>query len=257
MTHRTASVQKQFGPNAEKYARATYFARGADLDDLIAVARPQLHWHVLDVATGGGHCAMMLAPLVKQVVATDITTEMLYAAADVARERGLGNFTFEPADAESLPYADESFDMVTCRIAAHHFSDPGQAVREFARVAKPGGLVALVDPIVPYDRAVADEINGWDLTRDPSHVACLTINAWSSLFCAAGVDAIHINTFDVPLDFDDLMSRSSRDDATVADLRQRLVHGSQGLRECFRPRDEAGRLKFYWTQVLVVGRKGN
>ncbi len=257
MTSQSASVQKQFGPNAEKYARAAYFARGADLDDLIAVVRPQPHWHVLDVATGGGHCAMTLAPLVKHVVATDITTEMLNAAANIARERELSNLTFEPADAESLPYADGSFDLVTCRIAAHHFSDPGQAVREFARVAKRGAVVALIDPMVPYERTVADEINAWDLTRDPSHVACLTVNAWSSLFCAAGMDVIHINTFDMSLDFDDLMSRSSRDDATVADLRQRLLHGSPGLRAFFRPRDEAGRLKFNWTQALVVGRRNH
>ena len=252
---RATSVQQQFGPNAERYARAAYFARGADLDDLIAVVKPQPDWHVLDVATGGGHCAMTIAPLVAHVTATDITTEMLTAASNVARERSLSNITFEPANAEVLPYANASFDLVTCRIAAHHFDDPGEAVREFARAIKRGGFVALVDPIVPYERAVADEINAWDATRDPSHVACLTVNGWSSLFCAADLDAIHINTFDVPLDFDDLMSRSSRDAATVADLRRRLQHGSPGLRDFFKPHEDDGRLTFIWPQMLIVGRK--
>ena len=253
---RTTSVQQQFGPNAERYARAIYFARGADLDDLIGVVKPQADWRVLDVATGGGHCAMMLAPLVAHVTATDITVEMLTAASQVSSARELDNITFEPANAEALPYADESFDLVTCRIAAHHFDDPGQAVREFARATKRGGCVVLVDPIVPYERAVADEINAWDLTRDPSHVACLTINGWSSLFCAADLDVVHINTFDVPLDFDDLMSRSSRDAATVADLRHRLLHGSTGLREFFKPREDDDRLSFIWPQMLIVGRRG-
>ena len=252
---RATSVQQQFGPNAECYARAAYFAHGADLDDLIAVVKPQLDWLMLDIATGGGHCAMTIAPLVAHVTATDITTEMLSAASSVACERGLGNLTFEPANAEALPYTDAGFDLVTCRIAAHHFDDPGQAVREFARVTKRGGFVALVDPIVPYERAVADEINAWDTVRDPSHVTCLTVNGWSSLFCAADLAVVHVNTFEVSLDFDDLMSRSSRDVTTVADLRRRMLNGSRGLQTFFKPREDVGRLTFTWTQMLIVGRK--
>jgi len=255
MNARRTSVQLQFGPNAERYARAAYFARGVDLDDLIARIKPQSTWRALDVATGGGHCALTLAPLVAHVIATDITAEMLEAASAVAQERAVGNIAFERAEAEALPYADAAFDLVTCRIAAHHFDDPGQAVREFARVTQRAGFVAVVDPIVPYERAVADEVNTWDRTRDPSHVGCLTITGWSSLFCAAGLDVLHINTFDVSLDFDDLMSRSSRDAATVEDLRQRLLHGSPGLRAFFKPRLEGDRLTFTWSQVLIVGRK--
>jgi ubiquinone/menaquinone biosynthesis C-methylase UbiE len=124
MSCQPTSVQRQFGPNAERYARAAYFARGVDLDDLITVTQPQPTWRMLDVATGGGHCAFALAPLVQHITATDITAEMLIAASTVAHERGLDNITFEPADAEALPYTDGSFDLVTCRIAAHHFNDP-------------------------------------------------------------------------------------------------------------------------------------
>jgi ubiquinone/menaquinone biosynthesis C-methylase UbiE len=256
-TSRAEAAQRQFGPSAEKYARAAYFnGVSGSLRALIEVTQPQPDWRVLDIATGGGHCAFAFAPLVREVVATDVTPEMLVAAAAVAKERGLTNITFEPADAEALPFEDASFDLVTCRIAAHHFSDPGQAVREMARVVKPGGLVGLIDPIVPYGRAVADEINAWDVLRDPSHAACLTINGWSSLFCAAGLDAVHLDTFDVPLDFDDLMSRSGRDMATEAELRRRLVGGSAGLRAFFQPREEDGRLTFNWPQGLVVGRAG-
>jgi SAM-dependent methyltransferase len=180
---------------------------------------------------------------------------MLAAASGVAQERGLSNITFEPADAESLPYPDAQFDLVTCRIAAHHFSDPGQAMREMARACKPGGVVGLIDPIVPSDRKLADEINAWELLRDPSTASVLTVNAWSSLFCAAGLDAVHINTFQIPLDFDDLLARSSRDAATTAELRAGLLGGSDGLRAWLKPEVKEGRLAFVWPQVLVVGRK--
>ena len=187
----TASVQQQFGPNAERYARASYFGKQDSLDELMRMTNPQPDWHMLDVATGGGHCAFAFAPLVGQITATDVTPQMLTAASAVAQERGLNNITFEPADAQGLPYPTAQFDLVTCRIAAHHFSDPGQAAREFARVCKPGGLVGLIDPIVPSERKVADEINAWELLRDPSTASVLTVNGWSSLFCAAGLDPVH------------------------------------------------------------------
>ena len=251
-----SDVQQQFAPNAEKYARAEYFGVNAALVEMIEVMQPASHWRMLDVATGGGHTAFAFAPKVQQVIATDVTPAMLRAASTVAQERGLYNLAFEAADAEALPYDDATFDAVTCRIAAHHFSDVGEGVRQMARVTKAGGLVGLIDPIVPYERAAADEINAWEMQRDPSHVACLTVNGWASLFCAANLDAVHINTFDVEIDFDDLMSRAGRDAATTSELRRRLLHGSPALRDFFKPREEGGRLTFTWPQVLIVGRKG-
>ncbi len=256
MSEQVTSVQQQFGPNAERYARASYFGKQDSLDELIRVANPQPHWRMLDVATGGGHCAFAFSPLVSHITATDVTPQMLNAASVVAQERGLANITFEPADAENLPYPDAQFDLVVCRIAAHHFSDPGQAVLEMARVCQPGGVVGLIDPIVPSQRSFADEINAWELVRDPSTASVLTVNGWSSLFCAAGLDAIHINTFEIPLDFEDLISRSSRDDETVAQLRAGLLGGSDGMCEWLKPEIKEGRLVFVWPQVLVVGKKG-
>jgi ubiquinone/menaquinone biosynthesis C-methylase UbiE len=249
-------VQQQFSPRATQYARAAYFDMNPALAEMIEVMQPKPAWRVLDVATGGGHTAFAFAPKVQGVIATDVSPAMLHAAAAVAHERGLRNISFEAADAEALPYDDATFDAVTCRIAAHHFSDAGEGVRQMARVVKAGGVVGLIDPVVPYERAVADEINAWETLRDPSHVACLTINGWASLFCAANLDAVHINTFDVDVDFDDLMSRAGRDAKTTADLRRHLLHGSAGMREYFKPREQEGRLTFTWPQALIVGRKG-
>ena len=248
-------TQDQFGRNAEKYARSAVFARGDSLDEMVRVTNPQPDWHVLDIATGGGHCAFTFAPSVARVVATDITAPMLEAAGRVARERGLANITFEYADAESLPYPAGSFDLVTCRIAPHHFGDPGLAVREMARVCKPGGLVAVIDGIVPADRAVADEIDAWEIARDPSHVALLTVNGWSALFCAAKLDGVYLNTFNMALDFDQHMHRAGCDGEAAARLRHKLLHGSPGMQDWLRPRIEGDRITFDWSQILMVGRK--
>ena len=114
-------VQKQFGAAAADYAASAVHASGPSLGRLVALVDPQPDWHVLDVATGAGHTALTFAPLVARVVASDITGEMLAEATKLARARGLANVETAHAEAGSLPFPDASFDLVTCRLAAHHF----------------------------------------------------------------------------------------------------------------------------------------
>jgi ubiquinone/menaquinone biosynthesis C-methylase UbiE len=221
---------------------------------MVGIVDPQPTWEVLDVATGGGHCAFAFAPLVKYVTATDITQPMLEAAERVGRERALNNIRYEQADAESLPYQDDHFDLVTCRVAAHHFGDAGQAVREMARVCKPGGIVAVIDGIAPSERAAADEMNAWEITRDPSHVALLTVNGWSSLFCAANLTALHLSTHRMELDFDDHMRRAGCDAQTTEKMRAGLLNASSSLREWLRPRLHGDQITFDWPLIMIIGR---
>ena len=77
----------------------------------------------MDVATGTGFTAFALAPKVAYVVATDLTPEMVAKAAELAEEQAIDNITFSVAAAEFLPFATASLDLVTCRLAPHHFQD--------------------------------------------------------------------------------------------------------------------------------------
>src|SRR3972149_3472006 len=140
-------VQQSFGPNAEKYARSAVFAEGESLNRLLEVVNLQPDWIALDVATGGGHTALAAAKHVRQVIATDITPQMLLAAERMIRNSGVSNVSFREADAQNLPFADGEFDLVTCRIAPHHFPDVAKFVRERARVVKSGGAVAVIDNV--------------------------------------------------------------------------------------------------------------
>ncbi len=88
-------VQHLFGRAAADYAASGVHAYGYSLNWLIELTQPQPDWHVLDVATGAGHTALTFAPHVAQVVASDITAEMLSEAARLAQERGFTNFTTE------------------------------------------------------------------------------------------------------------------------------------------------------------------
>src|SRR5262245_624565 len=129
-------VQQQFGAHASAYATSTVHAKGASLGRLVELVQPQRHWQALDIATGAGHTAAAFAPYVAHVIASDITDEMLAEARKLAAARGLVNMEVAVADAEALPFEDARFDLVTSRIAPHHFPDVAQFVREVMRVLK-------------------------------------------------------------------------------------------------------------------------
>jgi ubiquinone/menaquinone biosynthesis C-methylase UbiE len=92
---------------------------------------------------------LAFAPHVARVIASDLTAEMLVEAAKLAKAKGFANMDTAPADAEALPFEDARFDLVTCRIAPHHFPDIPTFVAEVWRTLKPGGTFALVDNISP------------------------------------------------------------------------------------------------------------
>ena len=142
-------VQEQFGKTAASYLTSAPHARGASLERLVALTSPQKDWRALDVATGGGHVAYTFAPHVERMWATDITQEMLDMVRAEAAKRGLSNVRTAYAKAEALPFEDASFDLVSCRIAPHHFDSIAAFLDEVHRVLKAKGLFALVDNVVP------------------------------------------------------------------------------------------------------------
>lgn len=183
--------QARFGQFAAGYVASETHARGRDLERLIEIAQPQPDWLVLDVATGGGHTALKLAPSVAAVVATDLTPRMLDQAEAFIKAQGVENVTFRLADAEDLPFEDETFDLVTCRIAAHHFPDPARFVGEGVRVLKPGGMLLVQDQLMPGASSDARYVNDYERLRDPSHNRAWSEAEWIQIFQGAGLYVTH------------------------------------------------------------------
>ena len=256
-------VQPKFGTAAADYAASTVHAKGESLARLVALVAPQPGWRVLDVATGAGHTALALAPHVAHVMASDITDEMLAEAGKLAAKRGLGNVETAHADAAALPFTGESFDLVTCRLAAHHFPDPAAFVAESWRVLKPGGTFALVDNIIPdasilpgttgaeAERTAAD-YNAYEKLRDPSHGRCLSLTEWSALLHGIG---IHAERMDQDIAFQPWTQRMRCDTATVAKLKSML--GEARLNAFLRPRtNEDGLMLTLQEAIIVTTRPG-
>lgn len=180
-------VREQFGAAGDAYVRSDTHRLGKDLARLVEVAEPTSEMRVLDIATGGGHTAIALAPYVRDVTMLDLTPEMLVHARGYAREQGLAPTGVIAAAAELLPFASASFDLVTCRIAPHHFADVRAFVDETARVLMPGGTFVLIDSLAPENPRFDDFINTIEKRRDSSHVRAYNLAEWTSFLSHAGL----------------------------------------------------------------------
>jgi ubiquinone/menaquinone biosynthesis C-methylase UbiE len=198
-------VQAQFGAVAERYVTSAIHAHGRDLARMIELAQPRGDERLLDIATGGGHTALAFAPHVREVVATDLTPRMLEVAETFIRQQGAANVTFQVADAEALPFPDADFEIVTTRIAPHHFPNPRQYIREVARVLRPpssssghsGGLFVLDDNMAPDDQELDLFLNRFEQWRDPGHVRNHRISEWREWMQDAGLQVEHVEPLQI------------------------------------------------------------
>ena len=228
-------VRRQFAATAAAYVTSEGHARGDDLAMVVELARPGPGDRALDIATGGGHTALALAPHVAEVVATDLTVEMLEAARQFVSGRGAANVRFEAADAEDLPFADAGFDIVTSRIAPHHFPAPRSFVREAARVLRPGGRFVLDDNMVPEDAELDEFMNGFEKWRDPSHVRAHRPSEWSSWIEEAGLVVVRQEPLAFKLyPFQKWTERSRTPAAEVAKLERWILAAPERVRSYFR-----------------------
>lgn len=180
-------VQSQFGAVAAAYVTSAGHAGGDDLEQLLAWGRALRPRRVLDVATGAGHTALAFAGLGARVTAFDLTEAMLRTARGFLTERGAADVRFVAGDVEALPFRAGTFDVVTCRIAAHHFANVGPAVRQIAATVRPGGSF-LVQDILGHDDAGASAfITEVERRRDPSHVRAYRAAEWKAILKGAGL----------------------------------------------------------------------
>jgi ubiquinone/menaquinone biosynthesis C-methylase UbiE len=250
------AVQAQFGRQASWYVVSSVHQRSDGLDALLRLAAPRPTDRALDIATGTGFTALALAPQCREIVGMDLTFGMVREARRLAWERRASSLTFCLGDAEALPFQSNTFDIVTCRHAAHHFPDIPRALQEMARVAKIGGRVVLDDTCAPETPALESQMNEWERRRDPSHGANHPPSRLRQMLEASGLCVERGTMTFVPLEFNDWVKRGgvSRDEAHA--LRASLLDASAEARAAFRIRREPdGTLRFAWPEIVVLGIK--
>lgn len=201
-------IRDQFTRQAIPFNTAAIIADERALAMIVAAGRPKPTDTVIDLACGGGLIACAFAPHVRHVTGIDLTPAMLDRARVFAAEKRLGNTSWEAGDVRALPYADASFDIVATRFSFHHFQDPAGALREMARLCRPGGRIVVVDMYASEDPAKAAAWNRLEVMRDPSHVRALSLSGLRALFPAAGLPAPEVKLYEQHSDVASLLARS-------------------------------------------------
>jgi SAM-dependent methyltransferase len=183
---------------AEAYRESDAHRQGRDLELFAEWAEGTT---ALDVATGGGNVARVLRVAGLEVVTIDSAPGMKPTV--VSR-------------AEEIPFADGSFDVVACRVAAHHFQDPASALKEMARASR--NLVLVSDNLF-----VGDDGEEADKLRDPTHVRNYSEDDWRRMFDGAGLEVEVFELEDKRIDVEAWLDRSGTPDEDRSRIRELLV----------------------------------
>lgn len=251
-------VVEQFGKKAREYVESRGHAQGLDLQRIIEWTHPEKNWKALDIATGGGHVARTLYPHVGLVIATDLTWNMLNAARDANMKAGAEDIIYLMADAENLSFLDETFDMVTCRIAPHHFADKGAFIRGASRVLKGGGIFIMIDNVVPGDKELGMIMNTFEKMRDRSHVECASVEDWKSMIIENSLDILREEAEKKMYSFREWVARTAESNEQIVQTENFIKGMPERALDYFQVRtDQNGIVSLKVDQWMVMARKNN
>jgi SAM-dependent methyltransferase len=249
-------VRAFFTAHARNYAVDPSQRAGPDLLRLLEVLPTDPADRALDVGTAAGNTAAALAPRVASVVGLDLTPAMKVQFEGVMAAAGLRNVRFETGDVEALPFADGSFDLVTCRRALHHFPRPDRAMAEMVRVLRRGGRAGFADMAVPANPAAALLFNDLERARDASHVRALSAEEWRSLAEAAGLAVVSLDLLPDRIPWERWLSPVAPGGAEDALARGRLAAAGAAERAEVADGEGAGLVVLKARVVLCARRPG-
>jgi ubiquinone/menaquinone biosynthesis C-methylase UbiE len=217
-------VQQQFGKNAASYVSSPIHKDGKDLLKMVEMAVIYGQEVLLDIATGGGHTANAFAPLVKKVT----------AAESFITGNGHQNVEFVQGDAKQLPFTDESFEIVTCRIAPHHFPNVDLFIKEVYRVLKPGGQFLLDDNVVPEWKEYDQFYNTIEKIRDYSHFRAWKKSEWIQKLEDSGLEVFEWHRFEKTFQFESWCANMKLPESEKIHLTKFILESSDKIKDKFR-----------------------
>lgn len=213
----------------------------------------------IDLACGPGTYTRPLAARVRKAIGADLTPAMVEKARAEAARDGITNIEFICADIYALPFADGSAGIVSCGYAFHHMTDPSRALAEMARVAQPGGRLAITDIIVPEGCDAALQ-NAVERIRDPSHTNTQSVANFRAMIQKLGLRIVSENLHDNWHDFDVWMGNAGKapGDSVYAETRSMMETCIAEDYSGFRPRRSEkvpGGLEFMHTVLQLIAEK--
>ena len=251
-----AAAAAQFDKQSQHYGKGHILDQTADIEGALRHIPLAAGWRALDVATGGGHTGLLLAARGCEVTLGDISKAMLERAARLAAERGLQVATRE-FPAEAMPFDAGEFDLVSCRVAPHHFSDPAGFVREVARVLRPGGYFLLIDGSIDDGRPEAEAwLHQVEKLRDPSHHRMWSDATWQRWCEAAGLTVKHreLQPMKQP-DLEWYFGAAATPPENREKVRELIRTVSPAVKAYMRLGEEDGKTVWWWQRLVLVAQK--
>jgi SAM-dependent methyltransferase len=209
-------VAQHYAPRAAAYVSSAVHSSGPDLDQIEAFVH------------------------VREVVACDLTPDMLAQVNQTAADRGLANIVTQLAAAERLPFEDGVFDFVLSRYSAHHWNNFEGGLREARRVLKAGGLALFADGISPAHPLLDTHLQAIELLRDPSHVRNYSAAEWIAALARSGFSTTAIAARKVRLEFAVWTERTRTPELYADAIRGLQTKASDPVRNHFAISDDGG-----------------
>ncbi len=241
-------VQKNFGRQALAYNANCLLADEENLSTIIRMARIKGEDKVLDVATGTGFLAGALSEVAGEVMATDLTLEMLYQT----RPKTQNNTSFCLADVERLPFHNDSFDMVTCRVALHHFTRPDEAFSEIRRVCRPNGRVVIMDIISSEDDNRREYHNKMERLRDSSHVKQYSYSEIKQMFSDCGLKVVEAEMWEYTWEMEEWLAIANPAEVNASEIRKMMSESVDGDKSGLSVEVRDGVVHFKYTAAIVL-----
>lgn len=223
----TAAVDRQFSAQASAYLTSQVHAHGRELARLGELAaRVAQGEAVLDLGCGAGHASFAMAPHAREVMAYDLSADMLKVVAAAAAERSLGNISTQRGPVEKLAFPDATFALVASRYSAHHWSNAPAALCEARRVLKPGGILCMIDvvgPQGPHAPLLDTHLQAMELLRDTSHLRDYSRAEWHAMLDDAGFTRVEETDWRLDIHFADWLARMRTPPVLEAALRHLLA----------------------------------
>jgi len=248
-----------FSRSAERYLKSADHSEGPDLVRISEVAKRYNPDLTADIATGAGHALRAAAPYSGHCYAVDLTLEMLQVTQGHFEDVGIGNAEYIQAEAGALPFTSGTLDMITCRIAPHHFKSVPEFLDETERVLGPEGLVVLIDSVVPAEDEADLFLNRVEAIRDPSHIRSYRVSEWDRFFTSAGLEITGFELFERVHPFQEWSARIQMSKERIEELEKEFISAPADIRALFKIIvNESGNVVSYTDEkgIFVVRKVG-
>jgi ubiquinone/menaquinone biosynthesis C-methylase UbiE len=255
MTDHTEHIKKEFARQAETLSAASAFTDLTFVERIRTAIAPTATMRILDLGCGPGIIVEALAPLVDEVVAFDLTPEMLQKAQERCSQSEVENVRLLLGNGEKLPFKDGTFDVVVTRLTIHHLEDPMGVVSEMVRVTSSSGRVVVADIVSSEDPEQSELHNALEVLRDPSHVRMLPKSLLLTMIQESGLRIISDTTWEKERRFDEWAQIVNDPKRTIPLQTVMLNLASAGIRAGINLRSDGDTVVFTHRWLLVTAEK--